>query len=210
MTQLWLPKTPSGLGKCPPTAHVTMLHTLVHRNPLPNFATDVADSLRFSPPMTFSRTAGCRVARPSTFCGRWFQEPVTWRTAFIALRCTGWTPTRAPCCVPTTPAIPWFPQPAVADGVVYVGSLDDSIYALDARTRGPPVALCHRRLPSLVILSSEWGRARRLLGSQPLRLQPRTRSGANCRSFQMRRLEDVSSRPCLKSSALVATALANE
>jgi hypothetical protein len=35
-----------------------MLHALVIAKPLLNFDTDVADSLRFSPPMTFSKTTG--------------------------------------------------------------------------------------------------------------------------------------------------------
>jgi hypothetical protein len=43
-------------SKVSSNAHVTMLHALVIVKPQLNFDADVADSLRSSPPMTFSRT----------------------------------------------------------------------------------------------------------------------------------------------------------
>jgi hypothetical protein len=47
-------------SKVSSNAHVTILHGLVIVKPQLNFDTDVADSLRSSPPMTFSRTTICK------------------------------------------------------------------------------------------------------------------------------------------------------
>ena len=53
-------------------------------------------------------------------------------------------------------------SPAVANGVVYVGSDDDKVYALNATTGAGPLDRHHRRRRRLVAGGRERGRLHRL------------------------------------------------
>ena len=66
-----------------------------------------------------------------------------------------------------------YSSPAVANGIVYVGSDDHKLYAFDASCRNclpAPLELSHRRPHRLLTSGSRWHGLRRLLGSQALRL----------------------------------------
>ena len=74
--------------------------------------------------------------------------------------CTRSTPRPGPGCGPTPPAVIGA-SPAVANGVVYIGSRTDKVYALNAAT-GPGVDLHHRRpVSSVVARGGQRGRLHR-------------------------------------------------
>ena len=54
-------------------------------------------------------------------------------------------------------------SPAVANGVVYVGSGDSNVYALNASTGATAVELCHRRRCAILARRGEWGGLCRLV-----------------------------------------------
>jgi hypothetical protein len=74
-------------------------------------------------------------------------------------------------------------SPAVANGVVYVGSTDGNVYALSARTGCQAVELHHRLLCGILARRSEWGGLCWLVRRQSLRLRPEEGFGASKSRF---------------------------